>query len=67
MAQIKIVAANGKQYDAAMDTLPQVGNRLMISTGMPGMGPEVTYEVKQIDFHLNGAIPVLESITISVA
>ena len=65
MTEVKINLPDGTQFDAQMDALPRVGDRLLIS---PGMGaPEKSYTVQNVDFHLSGPMTyTVSSITIEV-
>jgi hypothetical protein len=63
MTEVKINLPNGTQFDAQMDALPRVGDRLLISTNMGT--PENSYTVTNVDFHLNGPMMyTVSSITV---
>jgi hypothetical protein len=65
MTEAKINMPDGTQLDAEFDTPPHVGDRLLVSTNMGG--PEKSYSVQQVDFHLTGPMMyTVSSITIGV-
>jgi hypothetical protein len=66
--KVTIINDDGTQFSAELDSLPRVGDHLLISTGVGSGTNEVSYLIKEVNIHLTGPMILnVSSITILVS